>query len=260
MGDANGHIKPEDPVVIGYAYAGSAGAAWGAWGTRFAGAEIGISDEFEREDEGKPNLATILGHSSWIGDAAPTFVNTDNPVINLYVEGAGFTPSFSWIDENRASHILAASEIEYDITDDGVVREGDTPGMLYPVSEGRSVVNIRYGDVSRNIKVNVIKEGEPYNAPDKIKELIAPLYDYTVSLSTPYAVAVRPIIRYGDNRLYEPDLLGIRSCGISFHSENEDICMVRSDGMLVPVAEGTTYVIVTCSGGESFTVRVRVTI
>lgn len=260
MADANGHIKPSDPVVIGYAYAGSSGAAWGVWATRFAEAEIGISDDHEREDEGKENLAASVGRSSWIPNAAPTFVNCDNLVINLYEGGSGFTPSFTWIDENRAGHTLAASEIEYDIKDDDVVSTGDEPGMLYPVSQGLSVVTIRYGDVTRDIKVNVIKQGEPYSDPDKIKEIIAPLYDYNVSLSTPYAVAIRPIIRYGDNRLYEPDLPGIQSCGIDFHSQNEAICMARNDGMLVPMTEGTTYVIVTCSGGESFTVRVNVTI
>ncbi len=260
MSDANGHIKPQDPVVVGYAYAGSEGAAWGVWATRFAEADLGISDEIEREDEGKDNLYASVGRSGWKSNAGVSFINSENLVIDLYENGAGFTPSCFWIDENRARHSLVASKIEYDIPDTGVVKTGDEPGELYPVSEGSSVVKIRYKDVSRSIKVNVIKAGEPYSSSDKIKELIAPCYDYYVSLSTPYAVAIRPIIRYGDNRLYEPDLIGIRSCGIDFYSQDERVCQARSDGMLLPVSEGTTYIIVTCSSGESFTVRVTVTV
>ena len=91
-----------------------------------------------------------------------------------------------------------------------------------------------------------------------LTELFSPVEEYTVPMSGPYAIAIRPIIRYSDYSMNELTYYTVASYGLIFESQDPNVCIVRADGLIMPVSAGKTQIKVTCNGGLSYLVDVNV--
>ena len=155
------------------------------------------------------------------------------------------------------------SDIKFSDYDKEVVDIDD--GVISPESTGTTTVRIDYEGVSRLIRLNVLHSGESYGSlssdeasPDSLLSFFSPTDGYIAPISSPYAQAIRPLIKYKDYILYEPSLDGMVKHGITFESENKAICDVRDDGMIIPLSPGETMIKVSCSEGLSYRVKVEV--
>lgn len=259
MSDGSGHIKPYDPVRIGYAYNGKGNSEWGKWATRIAPATIEITEEIDRSEEEASNLMLPITYKKWERGADPFFIVTDSNVKSMKEDGDGPYAAYAWIDNYRVSHIINASDVIFSGYDKDIVEIHN--GVISPVSAGMTSVTIGYGGVSRQIRLRVFS-GEnsiSSDATDKgITEFISPVDEYNVSMSRPYAVAVRPLIKRRDYSIVEMSLDGIVANGVTFESLDESICTVRADGIITPLSPGNTQIRVTCRDDMSYMVKVSV--
>ena len=82
-----------------------------------------------------------------------------------------------------------------------------------------------------------------------------------VSLShtyQPYAVHIRPLVRFSTLQLEELDSDECKKYGISMKSSNPSICEVRDDNVLIPISQGDTEIIVESESGAGYKVAVHV--
>ncbi|MCR4657000.1 MAG: hypothetical protein K5770_12335 [Lachnospiraceae bacterium] len=255
MSDEKGHIKNGDPALIGYAYSGSGNSAWGAWVTRFAPVSITLTDEPDNSEDGLDNLKEKIDYGKANAENHPLMVGAE-PLVNRMVCGSGtYSVNYYWVDSNRDRHYLNASDIRFSGYDRNVISiEG---GMIRPVNPGITYVTIKYRGMSRDLCFCSLEKN--VDGRGNITEFSSYKKEYTVSMSGPYCIAVRPIMRYENYSIRELLDDSINQYGVSFRSENEALCIVRDDGVIVPLSTGDTRVAVSCSEGLSFEVDVHIT-
>ena len=263
MTDGTGHINEGDDILIGYAYSGANNSEWGTWATRFVNAKLEIADTVDRSEEKLENLREPIEYSAIADEVWPIMIGSDSTVKTTYSDAASFNISYIWTDSYKGTHYADVSDIKFSDYDKDVIDIDD--GVIIPESAGTTTVRIDYGGVSRLIRLNVLHSGESYGSlssdeasPDSLLSFFSPTDGYIAPISSPYAQAIRPLIKYKDYILYEPSLDGMVKHGITFESENKAICDVRADGMIMPLSPGETMVKVSCSEGLSYRVKVEV--
>ncbi|MBQ7562809.1 MAG: hypothetical protein IJT16_02335 [Lachnospiraceae bacterium] len=254
MSDGQGHIKPGDPGLVGYAYAGSGNGEWGAWVTRFVPILIEETKEPDREEDGKENVKqaiVINGRSS----GTAVMLNA-KPLQNVAVEGTGsFSTSYFYLDDRQRKHYINASELSFSDYDKDVISVEN--GTVTPLRAGRTTAVITYDGLYRELSFTVLKK--PVSGNGQVKELLLETDGYFLSLNQAYAVSLRPLARFEDGRLLELSDRSLAEFGIEAESSDESICMVREDLTLIPVSAGETTVTVSCNAGLRCRVRVRIT-
>ena len=82
---------------------------------------------------------------------------------------------------------------------------------------------------------------------------------YDMSIIQPFVIKIRPMAVFDNLRLHELTGRELITYGVTFSSEDENICIVREDGTLVPVSVGDTVVNVMTKAGLSYSVDVHIT-
>ncbi|MCR5789708.1 MAG: exo-alpha-sialidase [Lachnospiraceae bacterium] len=258
MGDKSGHIKPGDPAFLGYAYAGAANREWGRWATRMTSFTIDYTEEPDRSEEGCENLKTGIAYSSRAAEAggSPMMI-TANRLINKGVAGGNpFDLRFYWVDCNRTRFNADPAELSFSGYDPEILKIEE--GKIWPLSPGYTQVTVHYGDLSRKIFFAVL-ETEGLLKSSEAASMGSVPGEYTISLSDPYATAVRPFARLANGETCELFNEKIVKHKIWFESEDPSICTVEYDGMIKPVSTGDTLLCVYChETGLSYGVPVHV--
>lgn len=255
MADPSAHIRPEDPVYIGYAYGGSNHSAWGLWGTRFVKAELSVGEEeIDRSEDGAQNLKAPLDCRAGIGSASPIMVKTDRLVYRRSVSGGPFSIGQYLRDGYHGGHVLASGDVVYQVSDPGVVRVNEQ-NMLEPLSDGITSVTVYYQGLSREVAVCIPKED---TSAAGITGFYPMVEEYTVPLQTPYIVQIRPMGIRSDESIRELTGEEILQIGLTFTSADPSICDVRADGRLYPGSFGRTKIHVETEGGLSYDIEVHI--
>ena len=260
MGDEAAHIKKDDPMLIGYAYSGLNTSDRYNWATRFVPVEASAVSVIDRSEDNAENTKASISYQSNTGRSYPIFITADNTIYEAGVENSAFSIDFCWTDTYRGLHDIAPSELTFSDYDENVVSVKD--GHIAPAGEGSTYLTIHYGDLSRVIclrvlpNVNDSEEGSDIRYP---AALFSPTDSYTVSISSPYASAVRPFVRYADYSQCELSIKELSMYGISFFSDDTSVCAMLEDGTIIPVSPGDTRITVSSEGGLSYSVPVTVT-
>ena len=250
MSDSQGHIKQGDPAMIGYAYSGAGNSVWGNWATRIAPISIGITREIDRSEEEKENLKIPISGRSRSGKRHIFFITADSRVRSVGSTEEDFSVSCAWMDNYRATHGITSSDVIYSGYDRDMIKISN--GVITPLEEGMTSLTVGYGGVSRQIRLKI-------NPGDRsVKDFFSPVSSYTVSLSRPFAVAVRPMIRLKDYSIFEINLDNISEYEVTFESMDGAICSVREDGVITPLSPGETKIKVSGSMGITYVVDVCV--
>ena len=256
MADGLGHIKKGDPTRLGYAYAGSSGSRWGVWSTRIAPFTLTYTDEPDIEDEGKSNLKQPMRYRNRASDPAPMMLSSDSLVYTKTAGRGAFNITYYWQDNYKRKHVLDKSEItilEYDPD----ILSVDEDNWISPKLPGVSRVKIGYEGLWREICLCVLP-AEGYIS-NEIKEFYPMTARYDLSIIQPYVLKIRPMAVFDNLRLHELTGRELITYGVEFYSEDENICIVRDDGTLVPVAVGDTVVNVMTKSGMSYSVDIHIT-
>ena len=256
MADGQGHIKKDDPTMLGYAYAGSTGSRWGVWSTRIAPFTLSYTDEPDTEDEGKSNLKRPMSYRNGAADAAPMMLTTDSLVYTKTAGRGAFNITYYWQDNYKRKHVIDKSEIEI-IDYDPEILSVDEDNWISPKLPGVSRVKISYNGLWREICLCVLP-AEGYTSSE-IKDFYPMTARYDLSIIQPFVIKIRPMAVFDNLRLHELTGRELISYGVSFSSEDENICIVRDDGTLVPVSVGDTVVNVMTKAGLSYSVDVHIT-
>ena len=254
MGDEQAHIKKGDPVLLGYAYSGSGNRDWGAWLTRFAPASIEITDEIDRSGEEAENLKQSISYGRAAEPPYPVLLSSGTLLNTATSETGSFYTEFYWMDSNHKKHYLKLSDVTFSGYDDEILVIKD--GKLTAGKPGETSATVEYEGLSRELAFCSLKEG--VSGRGEVVEVYSPVEEYGIALSQPYCVAVRPFVRYANYEIKEVEAEQFKRYGIEVRSENEDICIVRDDAVIVPLAEGMAYITVTL-GELSYTVKVVIT-
>jgi hypothetical protein len=158
------------------------------------------------------------------------------------------------MDSNHKRHYLKLSDITFSGYDEEVLVIKD--GKLMAGKPGETSATVEYEGLSRELAFCSLKEG--VSGRGEVVEIYSPVEEYGIALSQPYCVAVRPFVRYANYEIKEIEAEQFKRLGIEVRSENEDVCVVRNDAVIVPIAEGTADITVTL-GELSYTVKVTVT-
>ena len=258
MADGSGHVKKGDPMRIGYAYSGLGNSSWGTWALRMAPLSADITSEIDRSEEQAENLKIGISYGNSGKGTEPFFITADSRVKSMKMGGGSFNIAYAWLDGSRVSHALDPSEVELSGYSGRIVRVKGSE--IYPVGKGMTSITISYKGVSRQIRLCVYgaEEAIPSSGGSTVTELVSPVRRYTVSLSKPYGVTVRPIAVRNDHSIEEVSYFTVASGGVAYESLNESVCTVRIDGLIVPVSPGTARVRVTYYGNLSYLADVKV--
>ena len=255
MADGSGHIKKDDPMMIGYAYGGSSGSRWGVWSTRFAPLSIDYTDEPDRTDEANANLKVSIQYRTSTADAAPMMFSTDQLIYSKNEGTGAFKISYFWQDNYKRRHFVPASEIEVLGYDQDIVSV-DEDNSISPKVAGITWVTVGYDGLSRDICLCVMPQGG-YDSK-KIMSFYPVTKEYNMALVQPYIIKVRPMAVFGNYKLHELAGMDFFKYGVTFESEDTSVCEVYRDGTVVPVAVGDTVINVKTEDGVGYSVEIHI--
>lgn len=255
MADGQGHIKKDDPMLLGYAYGGASGSRWGVWSTRFAPLSLDYTDEIDRSDEGNTNLKQSISYRSSTSDAAPMMLCTDQLTYSKNAGTGAYKIGYYWQDNYKRRHSVPASEIEVISYDPDIVSV-DEGSSISPKVPGVTWVTVGWGGLSRQICLCVMPR-EGYNAK-KIQSFYPVTDKYEMALVQPYIIKVRPMAVFENYRLHELAGMDLIKYGVTFESEDPSICKVFSDGTIAPMAVGETVIKVSTEDGIGYSVNVHI--
>ncbi len=256
MADRLGHIKEDDPMMIGYAYGGSSGSRWGVWATRFAPLSLDYTDEPDRSDEENSNLKVPIQYRHSSSNAAPMMLSTDRLVYSKAAGTGAFKITCFWQDNYKRRHVINNSDITI-LDYDSEILSVDEDNWISPKVPGVSRVVIGYEGLWREICLIVLP-----SAGKEARELVGfyPMVErYDMSVIQPYIIKIRPMGIYSDNTIHELTGRELMTYGVKFECENEGVCEVRDDGQIIPVAVGDTKVHVSTEDGLSYTIDIHMT-
>lgn len=253
MSDASGHIKPGDPMIIGYAYSGSNHRAWGVWGTRFVNVALSWTDEIDLSDEGRENLSAPLNCAPGVGSTSPRMIKTDRLVYNATMGSEPLLIRQFLRDGYHGGHVVASEDVTYTVSDPAVATVED--GRIIPVGIGITSVTVAYEDVCREVAFCVADATRPSS---DVTGFFPMTRVYQVPLHTPFITKVRPMAVYADCRIREMRGEEMLQIGLKFATDDPTICDIWQDGTLIPQSEGETFVHVTTETGPGYSVMVRI--
>lgn len=255
MADGHGHIKKDDPMMLGYAYGGASGSRWGVWSTRFAPLELEYTDEPDRSEEGMSNLKQSITYRTSTQDAAPMMLCTDQLIYTKNAGTGAFRIGYYVQDNYKRRHSVPSSEVEIISYDQDIVSV-DEDSSISPKLPGETWVTVGYGGLTRQICLCVMPQ-EGYNAK-KIKAFYPVTDTYEMALVQPYIIKVRPMAVYENYRLHELAGMDLIRYGVTFESEDPSVCQVFGDGTIAPVSVGDTVINVSTEDGVGYSVNVHI--
>ena len=255
MADMQGHIKEDDPMMLGYAYGGASGSRWGVWATRFAPLTLDYSDEPDRSDENRSNLKKSLTYRSSTSDAAPMMLCTDKLTYSKNAGTGAYKISYYWQDNYKRRHAVPASEIEVLGYDPEMVSV-DEDNSISPKVPGITWVTVGYAGLSRQICLCSMSS-DGYNSK-KIRSFYPITARYELALVQPYIIKVRPMAVFENYRLHELAGMDLIRYGVTFESEDTSICEVYRDGTIAPVSPGDTVIKVNTEDGVGYSVDIHI--
>ena len=255
MADGQGHIKEGDPMMIGYAYAGSAGSRWGVWATRFAPLNIDYTDEPDRTDESASNLKIPLSYRSGTQDAAPMMLVTDQLTYSKYEGTGAFNINYYVQDNYKRRHAVNRADINIVSYDDEILSVGED-NWISPRKAGTSRVIVEYNGLWREVYLRVLSNGDKENGD--IAEYYPITDHYELSVIQPYIIKLRPLAVMKNGSMHELTGHELKKYGVTFETDDPNICEIRQDGSMIPLAVGDTTVRYTAEDGRGVSVRVHV--
>ncbi|MBQ9503716.1 MAG: hypothetical protein IJU93_01760 [Lachnospiraceae bacterium] len=255
MSDKNGHIKKEDNIVIGYAYSGSESDEWGIWSTRIAPLTIEAVEEVPKGEEGLENLKLPITRPEAVAALWTTGVNTDRTIYQQTADGGVFYITYYRLNNNYTKSVVNSSEITFSDYDPEIISV--SRNMIRAKAPGTTPVTISYHGFSRPISLCVLPE--KLSDKPEITELFSPKTEYNISMTRPYAVAIRPDAIVSGSTLIEMNSETMVNYGIKIEVEDEEICTVREDAVITPVSPGDTVIKVSAPSGASYEIKVHVT-
>lgn len=253
MSDKYGHIRKNDPLLIGYAYSGSGSSKWGIWATRFVPASVDYTDEIDREEDGRENLKQPINYAVK-GAGRPLMLRTDKLKYTGTVASGDFDIKYYVRDNYRDERSIDARDINIEKYDDRVLRLTDN-GRLSPVAEGMSIVTVEYGGLRRDICVCVLNEG---NNAASLRGFYPMCDTYDIKVKDPHVIKVRPMAVFGNYDIKELTNIQIVGYGVTFTSSDTSVLYLIPDGTLTPVAAGDATVTVRSAGGLEYSIKVHV--
>ena len=247
MGDGSAHIGKRDPVLIGYAYAGSDNDEWGIWATRFAPASIEYTDEPDRTDDGGVNLKLPIHFKTSTDDASPMMLNTDKLSYVCAVDDGAFSIGYFVRDNYGNEKFIGRSGITIEKYDPSVVSVNKDNEIL-PKNVGMTVITVEYEGLRRDISLGVLPS-KSYNK-SKLKDFFPIVTGYEIGLDDPYIVKIRPMAVFEGYEMHEFTNMEILNYGIGFRSSDSSVCRVAGDGTITAVSEGSAVLTVKGSGLE----------
>lgn len=254
MKDGSGHIKKGDPMLIGYAYGGAYLKAWGVWATRFAPLSVSLTEEVDRSEEEAQNLKEALVFRSGVGNASPIMLKTDRLTYKERLSDGPFSVAQYLRDGYHGGHVVSSKEISLKDYDEKIMTV-DEENRIVPKAFGFTPLTVSYEGISRSVAVVI--------CPDDCKASdLTGFYpmtgEYQIPLHQPFILKTRPMAVFSDFRIHEltgPEMLNI---GLTFQTEDPQICDIWQDGTLIPVSEGETEITVNTKIGLNYKVKVNV--
>ncbi len=253
MSDPGGHITPDMPIVIGYAYSGSNHRAWGVWGTRFAEADLTWTKEIDREEDGCSNLSAPLNCQAGVGSTSPRMLKTGQLTYRAGTDAQPFHIQQYLRDGYHGGHVVSCDEAEYSSYDPEVAVIAEQE--VRPEGQGITTVTVNYEDVGREVAVCI---SDPSAAATEVIDFYPMTTLYQVPLHTPFITKVRPMAVFADCRIRELRGEEMLQIGLTFSSQDPDICDIWGDGTLIPVMPGETTIDVRTETGPGYSVRVKI--
>ena len=253
MSDGSGHIKKNDPKLIGYAYSGAEGSKWGVWSTRFAPIKIDYTDEPDREEDGADNLRQSIKIDESLLGSGPIMLLTDKLSYTATMEDDPIRISYYTMNVYRQKSPLSADEVKIEKYDRQMLKVNED-NRLVPLREGMSIVGVEYNGLRRDICIRII----PEDCDDmQIREFYPVCRRIDIKMSEPIIVKIRPMAVFKDYDISELTGYKMNVNNISFRSSDESVCTVKKDGTVRPVGAGVS--VITVQGEECrYTVDVYV--
>ncbi len=259
MGDKSAHIKKGDRTFLGYAYGGSGDPKWGMWATRFAPFSISLKKDSDTVNEEKENLKERRRFTKRSDTMGLIFFSTDRLTAIGRLGDSSIPLSFYIYDEAFIRHPVNADFVRLTGYDRRVINTIN--GRVIPAGEGITYAYAEYEGFKRRICF-VVTSGEDYGRVLEnpgMTDFFSPVEEYNIDKNVYYLTAVRPLARYEDNSIREIKCITVKNPEFVLSSADMSICGVSPDGVLIPMAEGSTIVTVTSNTGRSYSVRVNVT-
>ena len=255
MADKNAHIKKRDPMLIGYAYAGTDNSKWGVWATRMASAAVEYTDEPDRSDDNGSNLKLPIHFKASTSDAAPMMLCTDRLVYTCAVDDGAFSIGYYERDNYGNERFIGRSGIKVEDYDSNVLSVNSS-GEITPKAEGMSLVRIEHNGLRRDICLCVMPSMN-YNK-NKLKGFFPIADKYLIRVKEPFIVKVRPMAVFEGWEMHELSNMEILSYGVSFRSSDSSVCRIAGDGTITPVSAGETVITVRSGNGQEYDIIVSV--
>ena len=255
MADGEGHIKKDDPVMVGYSYAGKDNDKWGVWCTRVAPAVIEYTDEIDRTGDKETNLKLPMHYKTSKDDAAPMMLSTDRLVYTGTMEGDSFNVGYYLRDNYRDERFTGKSSVTLKILDESVA-EVNGRNDIVPKAEGMTLATAEYDGLRRDIALCVLKN-DKYN-PRKLTGFCQLTDTYDIMLNDPFIIKIRPMAVFEGFEMHELSNEEILKYGVSFSSSNRSVCTVGGDGTVTPKSAGEAILRVKSGNGKGYDIRVIV--
>ncbi len=257
ISDANGHIKPSDQVLIGYAYSGSSSTAWGIWSTRLVRAKLEYTDEIDRSDEQADNIRQAI---SYFGMESHCKIGVSATYVTGYENiGETFDLGYYYLDNNYNTAAINKKDIAYTDYDENIISIGKD-GSVIAKNPGMTIANIHYEGFTRPVCFCVL--GESVSSGDlntfRLSGLNMFMDELVISGDDPYAVAIRPTATFTNYVMRELSPEDMEKLGIKISVDDESICTVGDLNILKPIKEGETTVHLTAPGGIECATKVIV--
>ena len=255
MTDGNGHIKKDDPVMVGYSYAGADNSKWGVWCTRVAPAVIGYTKEPDRTGDNESNLKLPMNYRTPGEEAFPMMLSTDRLVYTDTADGDGFTVGYYLRDNYRNERFIGKSSVTVNILD-GSIAEVNALNDIVPKSEGMTLATVEYDGLRRDIALCVTKTGK--TDPGRLTGFCSLTDTYEIMLDDPFIIKVRPMAVFEGWEMHELSNEEILKYGVYFSSSNKSVCTVGGDGTVYPKSAGEAILKVKSGNGKGYDIRVNI--
>ncbi len=255
MTDGSGHIKKDDPVLIGYGYGGSNHSRWGVWGTRFAPARIRLTKKEYCVEEDCENLKVPMQCRAGVGSASPIMLKTDHLVYRKTLGSGPFSIAQYLRDGYNGGFVIPKSDVTFEGYDRKILSV-DKDNNIQPLSAGITPVRVIYQGHCREISVCIIPDQG--SSKEEVVGFCQMTDLYEIPLHQPFILKVRPMAVSGYYSMHELSGPEIMRIGLTFTSEDPAVCDVWGDGSLIPLSAGETYISVKTEIGLGYRVKVEV--
>lgn len=242
MSDAEGHIRKNDPKLIGYAYSGSEGSKWGVWATRFAPVNIDYTDEPDREEDGAHNLKQAIKIDESLLGSGPIMLLTDQLSYTASVGNEPIYIRYYTMDIYRRKSSISYEKVKIEKYDPEILKLGDD-NRLIALKEGMSIVGIEYEGLRRDICIRVVADG--YDDM-QISRFYPVCKRMDITMNEPVIIKLRPMAVFRDYDIRELTSYEMSIYNVTFRSSDTSVCTVNKDGRITTISPGVSVITIDC--------------